>query len=61
MYKRYINSIIIIIIINVIRDYSNSFVSLKSGDHVRAQHVPVNFNTLPFTFYRNLKFCYCTS
>ena len=32
MYKRYINSIIIIIIINVIRDYSNSFVSLITSE-----------------------------
>ena len=28
---------------NVTHDYSNSFVSLKSGDHVRAQHAPVKF------------------
>ena len=46
---------------NVIRDYSNSFVSLKSGDHVRAQHVPVKLITLPFTFCRNRKFRYYTS
>lgn len=46
---------------NVTRDYSNSFVSLKSGDHVRAQLVPVKFITLPFIFCRNLKFRYCTS
>ena len=35
---------------NVTRDYSNSLVSLKSGDHVRAQHVPVKLITLPFNF-----------
>ena len=46
---------------NVIRDYSDSFLSLKSEDHVRAQHVPVKFNTLPFTFCKNLKFRYYTS